>query len=129
MINDTGRSAQEAQAALVGFNRKAIWRLVSEFKHIQDKETFEKRPGLIRASIVDRVLRAIDGHMERTARTRDRIQAESSPDWATGVAKRWNGWLEKGSWKTELKPWDPRVDEQDEAGDRPPAPGGAGGGR
>ena len=128
-IHDTGRAVQEAQAALVALDRKAIFRLVSEFKHIQDKETFEKRQGLVNAMIVDRILRSIDGYMERTAKVRDRINPESSPDWATGVAKRWNAWLEKGAWKTPLKPWDPRVDEQDEAGDRPPARSGAGGGR
>jgi len=128
-LNDTGRAVQEAQAALVALDRKAIFRLVSEFKHIQDKDTFEKRQGLVNAMIIDRILRSIDGYMERTAKVRDRINPESSPDWATGVAKRWNAWLEKGAWKTPLKPWDPRVDEQDEAGDRPPARSGSGGGR
>jgi hypothetical protein len=123
VINDTGRSAQEAEAALVELDRKAIWRVVSEFKTIQDSLTFENRKGLVNAMIVDRILRKIDGYMERKAGVKDRINPESSPDWATGVAKRWNGWLEKGYWKTKLAPWDPRVDEADEGAEKP-APGG-----
>lgn len=127
-LNDTGRAVQEAQGVLIGLGRKAIWRLVSEFKHIQDTDTFEKRQGLIRAMIVDRILRSIDGYMERHAKVMDRINPESSPDWATNVAKRWNGWLERGSYTTELKAWDPRVDEQDEGAERPASRrGGAGG--
>ncbi len=128
-LNDTGRAVQEAQAVLVGLGRKSIWRVVSQFKHIQDTDTFEKRPGLIDAMVVDRILRSIDGYMERHAKVLDRINPESSPDWATNVARRWNAWLEKGYWKTELKAWDPRVDMQDEAGDAPPPRSGAGGPR
>ncbi len=128
-LNDTGRAVQEAQAVLVGLGRKSIWRVVSQFKHIQDTDTFEKRPGLVKAMVVDRILRSIDGYLERSLKVLDRINPESSPDWATNVARRWNSWLEKGAWKNEQKPWDPRVDMQDEAGDVPTPRSGAGGGR
>ncbi|MFM8385330.1 MAG: BRcat domain-containing protein [Planctomycetia bacterium] len=117
-IHGAGRDMREAQDALVALDRKAIWRLVSEFKAIQDSGGFEDRQGLIKASIVDRVLRKIDGYMERKCGVREQIKAESSPDWALNVAKRWNGWLERGLWKTKLSPWDPRVDEADEPADK-----------
>jgi hypothetical protein len=118
-INDTGRSQREAEDLLVSLNRKAVWRVVSEFKNIHDSLTFEQRKGMVNAMIVDRILRKIDGWMERTAKIRDRINPESSPDWAAGVAKRWNTWLEKGYWKETLAPWDPRTDEADEGAEKP----------
>ncbi|MFM8980015.1 MAG: BRcat domain-containing protein [Planctomycetia bacterium] len=117
-IHGAGRDMREAQDLLVTLDRKAIWRLVSEFKTIQDSRGFEDRQGLIKASIVDRTLRKIDGYMERKCGVREQIKAESSPDWALNVAKRWNGWLERGLWKTKLAPWDSRVDEADEPGDK-----------
>jgi hypothetical protein len=122
-LNDTGITMREAQDTLVGMKKKAVWRLVSEFKHIQDTDTFESRKGLQRAMIVDRNLRRIDGFMERRTGYKEHINPESSPDYATGVAKRWNAWLDSGMWKTDLAPWDPRVDESDEPRERG-APGG-----
>lgn len=117
-VHGAGRDMREAQDLLVSLDRKAIWRLVSEFKTIQDSRGFEDRQGLIKASIVDRTLRKIDGYMERKCGVREQIKAESSPDWALNVAKRWNGWLERGLWKSKLAPWDPRVDEADEPADK-----------
>jgi hypothetical protein len=122
-LNDTGITMREAQDTLVGMKKKAVWRLVSEFKHIQDTDTFESRRGLQRAMIVDRNLRRIDGFMERRTGYKEHINPESSPDYAVGVAKRWNAWLDSGMWKTDLAPWDPRVDESDEPRERG-APGG-----
>ena len=124
-INDVGSTQRDAQDLLVKMNRKAIWRLVSEFKHIQDTLTFENRKGKIAAMIVDKTLRKIDGFMERRTGYRDPVNPESTLEYLTGVAKRWNGWLETGMWKEELKPWDPRVDETDEP--KPDKPARSGG--
>jgi hypothetical protein len=114
-----GIDQRQAEKTLVGMGRKAIWRLVSEFKHIQDTDTFESRKGLIKAMITDRILRKIDGHMERNTGYRMTINPESTLEYANGVAKQWNGWLERGLYKKELPPWDDRVDGQDEPKEKP----------
>jgi hypothetical protein len=118
-LNDVGISQRQAEDALVKLGRKAIWRLVSEFKHIQDTETFDSRKGKMHAMITDRILRKIDGYMERKSGYRMSINPESTLEYATGVAKKWNAWLETGQYKTELAPWDTRVDGQDEPTERP----------
>jgi hypothetical protein len=69
--------------------------------------------------ITDRILRKIDGYMERKSGYRMSINPESTLEYSTGVAKKWNAWLETGQYKTELAPWDPRVDGSDDEGQNP----------
>jgi hypothetical protein len=115
-----GRDGVDAEKFLVGEGLKAAPRLISEFKHIEDKYSFEKSDGLSRAMVVDRILRKIDGVQERKFHDTKPINANSDPIQALKTAKNWNWWWDTGAYKTPMKPWDPRVDEKDQgdAGDQ-----------
>lgn len=118
-VNNVGVDQREAEALLVKLGVKAGWRLVSEFKHLQDTTSFEGRKGKVSAMIVDRILRKIDGFMEKRTGYHECINPESTLEYMTGVAKRWNDWLEKGYYKTPIPPFDPRVDAADEPKEKP----------
>jgi hypothetical protein len=114
-LNVGGRDADEAEAYLVSMGLKAVHRLVSEFKNIEEKQGgLESRTALMHAMIIDRTLRKIDGFMERKAKVYDKVKPESDPDFALDVMKRWNVWIQTEAYKTPLKPWDPRVDMTDD---------------
>jgi hypothetical protein len=108
---NAGADSREAEEELVKLGYKAAPRLVGVFHRIRTSpEGFEQRMGLMKASIVDRTLRKIDGVMERRFKKVSPIHSASDPKHADKIARYWNWWWDTGEWKKGHKPWDERTE-------------------
>jgi hypothetical protein len=102
-----GRDANDAENFLVSKGRPICGRLISEFATLQKSPGFDNREGRSRASVIDHVLRKIDGWQERRWYEARGIMAASDPMFVMRVARRWNAWWATGEWKSHpRKPFD-----------------------
>jgi hypothetical protein len=124
---NAGADSREAEQELVTIGYKAAPRLVGAFHKIRTgPEGFEQRMGLMKAAIVDRTLRRIDGVMERRFKKQQPIHSASDPKHAEKIARYWNWWWDTGEWKKGHKPWDERTEG---AAEEEPEEGGGTGDR
>ncbi len=108
------REGRLAEKELVRLGTKAAPRLISEFKPIVDSNGLEKPEGQMRAMVLDRVLRQIDGVQERLFGDLHAIHVDSTVASALDTIRNWNWWWDTKEYeKHPRKPWDPAVDEKD----------------
>jgi hypothetical protein len=109
-----GRDGREAEKALVKLGVKAVPRLISEFRAVQDRYGWDKPEGLMRGMVLDRVLRHFDGVQERLFHEYYPIDVDRDPQRARRTVQNWNWWWETGEHeRNPRKPWDPKVDAKD----------------
>jgi hypothetical protein len=134
VFENAGSDSVAAEKALVEMGLKAAPRIVDTFATIKSTDTFENRMGLMKAAIADRMLRRIDGVIERKFNVKlTPIRASSDPKHAEKIAKIWNWWWDVEEWKKGHKPWDEKTEGKREdaeegakpaEGSKPPAPTG-----
>jgi hypothetical protein len=111
------REGREASEWLVKKGMPAAPRLISEFKHIIDRVGLDGPNGMSQAMAIDLVLRKIDGVQERKFNDHRPIHIRSDPTEAMNTIKRWNWWWDQKQYLDPQRPWDPAVDETDDAGE------------
>jgi len=94
---------------------KGVGRVVSEFKNILDEYGGEvgDRLCLARLMQLDRILRNIDGCMQRDFGDREGIRSQSVDRHVKLVIKRWNWWYDLEKWRMRREPWDETLDLED----------------
>ena len=120
LVDLGGRDGQEAEEYLVSLDRdqedgaqfKAVGRLISEFKNRIDKEDMSDPLTMAKFMAIDRVLRKIDGMMDRDFKD-PRLNIASSEKDVLRVARFWNWWYDLEKWHMRREPWDERLDELD----------------
>ena len=102
---------------------KAVPRLIGELRRLKDKYGLTNLDGLSRMLVIDRTLRKYDGFQERLLHDYHPIDVDRPEPRTLRAIQSWNWWWATGEWqKNPRKPWDPRVDEKDQAEDAPPPP-------
>jgi hypothetical protein len=102
------RWSQDAADELVALGRPICGRLISEWKHIEEREGFESREGKSQVRAIETILRRIDGVIERLYKLDPNYRIHPSSDYKfiEGQIKRWVAWWEQGVWKKKpLEPW------------------------
>lgn len=111
VFENSGSDGRLAEDELVKLGVKAAPRIINVFSTVKMGAGFDDRLGKINASIADRILRRIDGHIERSvSRLMTPIKPQSDHAWVEKVARAWIAWWDNEKYKTPQKPWDERID-------------------
>ena len=108
-----GRDSRDAERELIALGIKAAPRTINVFNTVKmdPKEGYEVRMGKMKVAIADRILRGIDGYVDRRSRRPvSLVTAASDPKFIETIARSWNGWWENGLYKEPKKPWDERAE-------------------
>jgi hypothetical protein len=123
---NAGRDSTDAEKELVTIGLKAAPRIVNVFHRVKTSpEGFDTRLGLMKAAIADRMLRRMDGVIERRFSPKNTlIHASSDPKHAEKIARWWNWWWDVEEWKKAHAPWDERAEgKREDTEDAPKSPG------
>jgi hypothetical protein len=111
VFENSGSDGRLAEDELVKFGVKAAPRIINVFSTVKMGAGFDDRLGKIQASVADRILRRIDGYIERSVSAKmTPIKPQSDHGWVEKVARNWIAWWDNEKYKTPQKPWDERID-------------------
>lgn len=112
-----GRDGADAEEWFVEQGNKLAGRLISEFPRIQQEYGLEDRRAKTDFMVLDRILSKMDGYIARKWHSTHPITHVSTESIIEKRLKQWTVWFDMGYWSEPVRPWDPRVDEEDSAED------------
>ena len=114
LLEGGGPDRREAEAFFQNTNRGVLAGVINRLIELNGATGMDDRERMSQIMAIDRMMRKVDGALERLYGRNEMITHASGDAEATRVIKAWAHWFQSGNYQKPMKPWDPAVDEKDE---------------